>query len=85
MMGNCQVRFLGRRDAATYSLLPNKKNTRSVEYKISGGQLSENQKYITFTAQKGIGGLKLIGSRDWNFYQPEQIKRARILKRADGY
>lgn len=62
-----------------------KKNTRSVEYKVSGWKLSENKKYITFTDKKGMGGLKLIGSRDLNFYQPEQIKRVRILKRADGY
>ncbi|MGK7928066.1 MAG: RNA-guided endonuclease InsQ/TnpB family protein, partial [Spirulina sp.] len=62
-----------------------KKNTRSVEYKVSGWKLSDNKKYITFTDKKEIGGLKLIGSRDLNFYQPEQIKRVRILKRADGY
>ncbi|MGK7929345.1 MAG: RNA-guided endonuclease InsQ/TnpB family protein, partial [Spirulina sp.] len=62
-----------------------KKNTRSVEYKVSGWKLSENKKYITFTDKKGIGSLKLIGSRDLNFYQPEQVKRVRILKRADGY
>jgi len=29
--------------------------------------------------------LKLIGSRDFNFYQIEQIKRIRLEKRADGY
>ncbi|TRT78308.1 MAG: hypothetical protein EWV82_17950, partial [Microcystis aeruginosa Ma_AC_P_19900807_S299] len=28
---------------------------------------------------------KLIGSRDINYYQPDQIKRVRILNRADGY
>lgn len=61
------------------------KNTRSVEYKVSGWKLSENRKHITFTDKKGIGTLKLIGSRDLNFYQLEQIKRVRILHRADGY
>ncbi len=28
MMGNCQVRFLGGRDAATYALLPDNKALR---------------------------------------------------------
>ncbi len=32
-----------------------------------------------------IGRLKLIGSRDLNFYQIERIKRIRLVKRADGY
>jgi putative transposase len=62
-----------------------KKNTRSVEYKISGWKLSENRKYIEFIDKKGIGRLKLIGSRDLNYFQPEQIKRVRIVRRADGY
>jgi len=62
-----------------------KKNTRSVEYKVSGWKLSKNRKYINFTDNKGIGHLKLIGSRDLHFYQIEQIKRVRIVRRADGY
>jgi putative transposase len=32
-----------------------------------------------------IGKLKLVGSRDLNFYQIEQIKRVRLVRRADGY
>jgi len=32
-----------------------------------------------------IGRLKLVGSRDLNFYQVEQIKRIRLVRRADGY
>ena len=62
-----------------------KHNTRSVEYKVSGWKLSDCRKRITFTDKKNIGTLKLIGSRDIHYYQPEQIKRVRILKRADGY
>ncbi|GET37466.1 RNA-guided endonuclease InsQ/TnpB family protein [Microseira wollei] len=63
-----------------------KKNTRSVEYKVSGWKLSESRKHITFTDKKGIGTLKLIGTRDLNFfYQIDQIKRVRIVRRADGY
>jgi putative transposase len=33
----------------------------------------------------GIGKLKLKGTRDLHFYQPDQIKRVRLVKRADGY
>ena len=63
-----------------------KKHSRSVEYKVSGWKLDEStKKHITFTDKKGIGRLKLIGSRDIQYYQPEQIKRVRIVRRADGY
>ncbi len=62
-----------------------KKNGRSVEYKTSGWKLSEIRKQITFTDQKGIDRLKLKGTWNLNFYQPEQIKRVRLIRRADGY
>jgi putative transposase len=62
-----------------------KKNCRSVEYKTSGWKLSENRKQITFIDKKGIGRLKLKGTWDLNFYQLEQIKRVRLVCRADGY
>ena len=61
------------------------KDNRSVEYKTSGWKLADNRKSITFTDKKGIGRLKLKGTRDLNFYQPDQIKRVRLVKRADGY
>ena len=62
-----------------------KKNQRSVEYKTSGWKLSEDRKSITFTDKKAIGKLKLKGSRDLNYFQMDQIKRVRIVKRADGF
>jgi len=77
---NCKRAIPGKKGYPRF-----KKNTRSVEYKVSGWKLSENRKHITFTDKKGIGSLKLIGSRDLNFYQIEQIKRVRIVRRADGY
>jgi putative transposase len=61
------------------------KDCRSVEYKTSGWTLGDDRKSITFTDKKGIGRLKLKGTRDLNFYQPDQIKRVRLVKRADGY
>jgi putative transposase len=61
------------------------KDNRSVEYKTSGWKLADDRKTITFTDKKNIGRLKLKGTRDLNFYQPDQIKRIRLVKRADGY
>jgi IS605 OrfB family transposase len=56
-----------------------------VEYKNSGWKLSDDRKKITFTDKKNIGTVKLKGTRDLNFYPLDQIKRVRIVKRADGY
>ena len=61
------------------------KNNRSVEYKHSGWKLAPNRKSITMTDKNGIGKLKLMGTRDLNFYSLDQIKRVRLVKRADGY
>jgi putative transposase len=77
---NCKKQIPGKKGYPKF-----KKNTRSVEYKVSGWKLSDSRKHITFTDKKGIGTLKLIGTRDLNFYQLEQIKRVRIVRRADGY
>jgi len=77
---NCKKQIPGKKGYPKF-----KKHSRSVEYKVSGWKLSENRKHITFTDKKGIGDLKLIGSRDLHFYQIEQIKRVRIIRRADGY
>jgi putative transposase len=62
-----------------------KKISRSVEYKTSGWKLSEDRRILTITDKTGIGKLKLIGSVDLIFYQIKQIKRVRLVKRADGF
>ncbi len=77
---NCKNKVKGKKGYPKF-----KHNTRSVEYKVSGWRLEETKKHITFTDKKGIGMLKLVGSRDINSFQTEQIKRVRILKRADGF
>jgi putative transposase len=77
---NCKAKFSGKKGFPQFQ-----KDCRSVEYKTSGWKLSENRKAITFTDKKRIGKLKLKGIRDLNFYQPDQIKRVRLVKRADGY
>lgn len=62
-----------------------KKRGRSVEYKQTGWKLAEDRKRITFTDGFKVGTFKLLGTRDLNFYQPEEIKRVRVVKRADGF
>lgn len=77
---NCKKQIPGKKGYPKF-----KKHSRSVEYKVSGWKLSDNRRRITFTDKKGIGNLKLIGSRNLHFYQSAQIKRVRIVRRADGY
>lgn len=62
-----------------------KKRGHSVEYKTTGWKLSEDRKYLTLTDGFKIGRLKLIGTRDLSFYSVDQIKRVRLVRRADGY
>ena len=61
-----------------------KQFTRSVEYNTSGWKLL-NPKRIKFTDKKNIGELRLVGTHDLGFYSEEQIKRVRLVRRADGY
>lgn len=77
---NCKKSIPGKKGYPQF-----KKNCRSVEYKTSGWSLSETRKQITFTDKKAIGKLKLKGTWDLNFYQLDQIKRVRLVKKADGY
>ncbi|PPS43491.1 RNA-guided endonuclease TnpB family protein [Chroococcidiopsis sp. TS-821] len=77
---NCKKKVKGKKGYPKF-----KKNVRSVEYKQSGWKLSENRKRITFTDKNGIGTLTLKGGWDLNFYPIDQIKRVKIVRRADGY
>lgn len=78
---NCKKKIPGKKGFPQF-----KKYSRSVEYKQSGWKLDEQtKKHITFTDKNHIGRVKLVGSRDIYFYQPEQIKRVRLVRRADGY
>jgi len=62
-----------------------KKHTRSVEYKTSGWKLSTDKRCLTFRDGFAAGTFKLVGSRDLHFYAPSEIKRVRVVRRADGY
>lgn len=77
---NCKAKKLGNQGFPKF-----KKRGHSVEYKTSGWKLSPDKKYILFSDGFNIGRLKLIGTRDLSFYSIKQIKRVRIVKRADGY
>jgi putative transposase len=64
---------------------PKFKKGRSVEYKTSGWQLSKDRTAINFRDGFKAGWFKMRGGFDLNFYQLNQIKRVRVIRRADGY
>ena len=47
--------------------------------------MSFDRRTITFTDGFEAGSFKLWGTRDLHFYQLKQIKRVRVVRRADGY
>jgi putative transposase len=60
-------------------------DNRSIEYKTSGWKLETDGRHITFTDGCGIGRLRLVGTRTIETLPIKQIKRVRLLRRADGY
>ena len=56
-----------------------------MEYKTSGWKLSLDKKRLTFTDGFAAGTFKLVGSYDLHFYAPDEIKRVRVVRRADGW
>lgn len=77
---NCKKKVPGKKGFPNF-----KKRGHSVEYKTTGWKLSEDRKYLTLTDGFEIGKLKLVGTYDLHFYQIKDIKRVRLVKRADGY
>ncbi|MBD2328180.1 RNA-guided endonuclease TnpB family protein [Alkalinema sp. FACHB-956] len=77
---HCKKKVPGKKGFPTFQ-----KDCRSVEYKTSGWKLSDDRKSITFTDKCGIGRLRMKGTRDLHFYPIDQIKRVRLVRRADGY
>lgn len=79
---NCQAKIPGKKGFPKFK----KHSCRdSVEYKISGWKFSEDRRYINFTDGFKAGTFKLWGSRNLHFYQVNQIKRVRVVRRHDGY
>src|SRR6266481_2006536 len=62
-------------------------DNRSVEYKVTGWKLGPDGRHITFTDGCGIGRLRLVGNKKQRIetFPEKQIKRVRIVRRADGY
>src|SRR2546422_2273027 len=62
-------------------------DNRSVEYKQTGWKLEPDGKHIRFTDGCGIGRLRLVGNpkQALSAFPLKQIKRVRIVHRADGY
>src|SRR2546430_13592515 len=62
-------------------------NNRSVEYKKTGWKLDPDGRHITFTNGCGIGRLRLVGNKKQQIetFPIKDIKRVRIVRRADGY
>ena len=62
-------------------------NNRSVEYKATGWKLDDVGRHITFTDGCGIGRLRLVGNKKQQIetFPTKDIKRVRIVRRADGY
>ncbi|MBO1047725.1 MAG: transposase [Dolichospermum sp. DEX182a] len=77
---NCQSNKSGKKEFPRFQ-----KDCRSVEYKTSGWKLHKTKRRITFTDKKGIGELKLLGKWDIQSYELKDIKRVRLIRRADGY
>jgi IS605 OrfB family transposase len=62
-------------------------DNRSVEYKQTGWKLDDDGKHITFTDGCNIGRLRLVGNKKQHIetFPVKDIKRVRIVRRADGY
>ena len=62
-------------------------DNRSVEYKTTGWKIEPDGKHLTFTDGCGIGTLRLVGNKkqEVSTFPVKQIKRVRIVRRADGY
>jgi putative transposase len=79
---NCKAKKPGKKGFPKFR----KERTHgSVEYKTCGWKLSEDRREITFTDGFKAGTFKLWGTRDLHYYQLDQLKRVRIVRRADGY
>jgi putative transposase len=62
-------------------------DNRSIEYKQTGWKLDPDGRHLIFTDGCGIGRLRLVGNpgQQIETFPVKQIKRVRIVRRADGY
>jgi putative transposase len=78
--GNCKNKKPGKKGYPRFQ-----HDNRSVEYKTTGYKVEPNGKHIVFTDGCAIGRLRMIGTRDLATLPQPQIRRVRLLRRADGY
>jgi putative transposase len=78
---NCKSQQPGKKGYPKYQ-----HDTRSVEYKQTGWKVEPDGRHITFTDGCRIGRLRLVGNlkQQIETFPIKQIKRVRIVKRADG-
>ncbi len=79
---NCKKGVAGKKG---YPRFKKHQTNLSVEYKTCGWKLSNDRLTIAFTDGFNAGTFRLWGTRDLHYYQIDQIKRVRVVRRADGY
>jgi putative transposase len=78
---NCQAKIPGKKGFPRF-----KKHSRSVEYKLTGYKLSDDRRKIRFTDGFKAGEFDLwCSQKTLVYYSEQQIKRVRVVRRADGY
>jgi putative transposase len=79
---NCKTHQPGKKGSPHFQ-----HDNRSVEYKTTGWKLGSDGKHISFTDGCGLGRLKLVGNKKQAIatFPVKQIKRVRLVRRADGY
>jgi len=77
---NCRTQKPGKKGYPSFQ-----KDCRSAEYKQTGWKLDEARRAITFLDGFKAGTFRLKGTRDLVGYALDQIKRVRVVKKADGY
>ncbi|MEQ9548840.1 MAG: transposase [Coleofasciculus sp. G3-WIS-01] len=79
---NCKKQISGKKGFPKFK---KHQTPSSVEYKVDGWVLSDDRLTITFRDGFKAGTFRMWGTRDLHFYQKEQIKRVRVVRRSDGY
>ncbi len=79
---NCKAKKPGKKGYPKFQ-----HDNRSVEYKTTGWKLEPDGRHLTFTDGCEIGRLRLVGNPHQHIetFPLKQIKRVRIVRRADGY
>lgn len=77
---NCKAKIPGKKGYPQFQ-----HDCRSIEYKVAGWKMEPDGKHLTFSDGLGIGRVRLVGTRSIETFPEQQIKRVRIVRRADGY